>query len=88
MVFAVVFVATASMIGVSFLHDLGWPAKVSLILTVAAVNAFFVAGYLMHLLSEKRLIYTVLGFTVFFFIGLMFLTIWAMNDFPTGTTVH
>ena len=47
-----------------------------------------VAGYLMHLLSEKKLIYTVLMFTVFFVIGLFGLTLWAMTDFPTGTAVH
>ena len=42
----------------------------------------------MHLLSEKKLIYTVLGFTVFFFIGLMGLTLWATNGFPPGTVNH
>jgi hypothetical protein len=55
---------------------------------IASVNAFFVAGFLMHLLSEKKLIYIVLGFTVFFVIGLFALTIWAMNDFPPTTAVH
>ncbi len=43
----------------------GWSAKVAIILAIAAVNAFLVAGYLMHLLSEKNsCIYTVLAFTV------------------------
>jgi len=42
----------------------------------------------MHLLSEKKMVYTVLAFTVFFFAGLMGLTMWAMHDFPTGTAVH
>jgi hypothetical protein len=42
----------------------------------------------MHLLSEKKLIYTILGFTVFFFAGLMALTLYAMNDFPAGTKMH
>jgi caa(3)-type oxidase subunit IV len=88
MVFAVVFLATASMIAVSFSHMGGWPLKVALILAIAAVNAFFVAGYLMHLLTEKKLIYTMLVFTVVLFIGLMGLTVWAMNDFPTGTAIH
>jgi caa(3)-type oxidase subunit IV len=55
--------------------------KVAIILAIAVVNAFLVAGYLMHLLSEKKLIYTVLAFTVFFFIGLMGLTIWATTVF-------
>jgi hypothetical protein len=29
-----------------------------------------------------------LVFTVVVFIGLMGLTVWAMNDFPTGTAIH
>ena len=49
-------------------------------------NAFVVAGFLMHLISEKKMIYTVLAFTVFFVAGLFGLTIYAMKDFPTGTT--
>jgi hypothetical protein len=40
----------------------------------------------MHLISEKKMVYTVLGFTVFFFAGLLALTVWAMHDFPAGTT--
>ncbi len=90
---AVVFVAvlctTASMIATSYAHiGNGWTLKMAMILAIAVVNAFLVAGYLMHLLSEKKMVYTVLLFTVFFFIGLMGLTLWAMNDFPTGTAVH
>jgi hypothetical protein len=88
MVLCVVIAASAMMIWISFLPHYGWPLKVTLILAVAVVNAFFVAGFLMHLLSEKKLVYTVLMFTVGFFIGLMGLTLWAMNDFPTGTAVH
>ena len=88
-VLVVVLCTTTAMIATSFAHiGEGWTLKVALILAIAVVNAFLVAGYLMHLLSEKKLIYTVLIFTVFFFIGLMGLTMWAMNDFPTGTAVH
>lgn len=88
-VFVVVLCTTTAMIATSFAHlGDGWTLKVALILAIAVVNAFLVAGYLMHLLSEKKLIYTVLVFTVFFFIGLMGLTMWAMSDFPTGTAVH
>ena len=88
-IFVVVLCAIGSMIAVSFAHiGEGWTLRVTLILAIATVNAFLVAGYLMHLLSEKKLIYTVLGFTVFFVIGLFGLTLWAMNDFPVGTAVH
>jgi heme/copper-type cytochrome/quinol oxidase subunit 4 len=89
-VFTVVLLATGLMVWTSFLpHDhYSWTFKMSWILVIAAVNAFFVAGFLMHLLSEKKLVYTVLAFTVFFVIGLAGLTLWAMNDFPVGTAVH
>ena len=88
-VFVVVLCTTSAMIATSFAHlGDGWTLKVTLILAIAVVNAFLVAGYLMHLLSEKRLVYTVLGFTVCFFIGLMGLTIWATNGFPPGTVSH
>jgi caa(3)-type oxidase subunit IV len=88
-VFFVVLCTTSGMIATSFAHiGEGWTLKVTLILAIAVVNAFLVAGYLMHLLSEKKLIYTVLAFTVFFAIGLFALTIGATNDFPPGTAVH
>ena len=79
---------TALMIWISFLPHYGWPTKAGLILCVACVNAFLVAGVLMHLLSEKKMIYTLLGFVAVFFAGLMGLTIYAMHDVPVGTTFH
>jgi caa(3)-type oxidase subunit IV len=85
-VFITVLCTTSLMIAVSFLPNFGWPAKVAMILAVACVNAFIVAGFLMHLLSEKKMIYTVLAFTVFFFAGLLGLTIWAMHDMPVGSS--
>lgn len=88
MVFAAVVIAVGLMTYASYLPHFGWPAKVTIILAIAICNAFLVAGFLMHLLTEKKMIYTVLAFTVFFFAGLMGLTVWAMNDFPAGTAVH
>jgi caa(3)-type oxidase subunit IV len=65
-----------------------WPAKVAMILAIACTNALVVAGFLMHLISEKKMIYTLLAFTAFFFTGLIGLTVWAMQDFPAGTVTH
>jgi caa(3)-type oxidase subunit IV len=88
-IFLVILCITSGMIATSFAHiGEGWTLKVALILAIAVVNAFLVAGYLMHLLSEKKLVYTVLSFTVVFFIGLMGLTLWAMSGFPPGTASH
>jgi caa(3)-type oxidase subunit IV len=78
--------ATSLMIVSSYLPHYNWTVKVALILAIACCNAFVVACFLMHLLSEKKAIYTLLAFTVFFFAGLMGLTVYAMQDFPSGTT--
>jgi cation transport ATPase len=88
-IFIAILCAVSLMIWISFLPEhYTWAAKVGMILAVACANAFVVAGFLMHLLSEKKMIYTLLGFTVFFVIGLFVLTICATKDFPTGTTFH
>ncbi|HUA69227.1 MAG TPA: hypothetical protein VMA13_11825 [Candidatus Saccharimonadales bacterium] len=86
-VFIVVLCAVSLMVWVSYLH-FSWAAKVTMILAVACCNAFVVAGFLMHLISEKKMIYTILAFTVFFVVGLMWLTLYAMQDFPSGTVTH
>lgn len=52
---------------------------VAIALFIACVKGFLVAGYFMHLISEKKMIYSILIATVFFFAGLMFLTIWSMD---------
>ena len=44
-------------------------------LIIASVKGFLVAGFFMHLLSEKKVIYGVLILTVIFFIFLMALPI-------------
>lgn len=89
-IFVAVLCAISLMVFISYLPQshYGWTAKVALILCVACVNAFLVAGFLMHLLSEKKLIYTLIGFTAFFFAGLMGLTVYAMQDMPHGTIYH
>ena len=86
-IFIAILCATSLMIWISYLPEhYTWAAKVGMILAVATANAFVVAGFLMHLVSEKKMIYALLAFTVFFVIGLFALTLYAMNDFPTGTT--
>jgi len=68
--------------------DLGHHWNIVLALVIATAKASLVALYFMHLISEKQLIYTVLGFTTFFFLGLMFLTVGAYHDFPALTATH
>jgi len=89
-IFLAILCAVAMMIWISYLPTVqySWAFKAACILLVAACNAFVVAGFLMHLISEKKMIYTLLCFTVFFVIGLFALTFYAMQDFPSGTTMH
>jgi cytochrome c oxidase subunit IV len=68
--------------------DLGHHWNIVLALIIATVKASLVALYFMHLISEKQMIYTVLSFTAFFFVGMMFLTIAAYNDHPVLTTTR
>jgi hypothetical protein len=53
---------------------------------IASGKAFLVCGYFMHLISERKMIYGILAFTAFFFIGLMFLTLWSVGDPPSMVT--
>ena len=65
MVFVALAALTMITVAVSYLHLQGWHA-VAVALAIASVKGFLVAGYFMHLLSEKKLIYAVLLLTLFF----------------------
>ena len=62
--------------------------NIAVALLIACGKAFLVAGYFMHLISERKMIYGLLAFTAFFFLGLMFLTLSAYADFPPLTVTH
>jgi cytochrome c oxidase subunit IV len=86
MIFGIVMIITLMMVGVHYAH-LSVPAGIALTLAAALVNATLVAGYLMHIVSERKLTITVLLFTLFFFVMLFVLTIGARLSVPQGT-VH
>ncbi|HMP83445.1 MAG TPA: cytochrome C oxidase subunit IV family protein [Verrucomicrobiota bacterium] len=68
--------------------DLGHHWNITLALIIATAKASLVALFFMHLISERQMIYIVLAFTTFFFIGLMALTIAAYHDHPATTTLR
>lgn len=86
LVFGVVMLITLMMVGVHYAH-LATATSIALTLAAAAVNATLVAGYLMHIVSEKKFTLTVLLFTMIFFVMLFVLTIGARISVPWGT-VH
>jgi cytochrome c oxidase subunit 4 len=62
--------------------------NIAVALFIAVCKASLVACYFMHLISERKLIYGIMGFTAFFFLGLMALTLYAFGDFPRHTVTH
>ncbi len=60
--------------------DFGSPTiNIVVALIIASVKGFLVVAFFMHLISEKKMIYSILVFTVFFFAALMYLTLWSMH---------
>ena len=74
-VYVTVFLGLAVLTGVTVYacYGLKLPVHTAIIvaLIIASVKGFLVAGFFMHLLSEKKVIYGVLILTVVFFIFLM-----------------
>ncbi len=73
-VFVALMVLTIITVAVSYL-DLSTPMAVTVALFIATIKGALVAGYFMHLLSEKKLIIAVLALTVAFFVVLLALPV-------------
>ena len=69
-VFVALMVLTLVTVAVSYL-DLTTGPAIALALFIATVKGSLVAGYFMHLFSERKLIYGVLLFTVIFFLAVL-----------------
>ena len=85
LVFAALLVGTALTVGMYYIRIPSVAITITVALFIATVKAFLVAGFFMHLISEKKAIYAILATTAFFFVGLAGLTLWSMHDFPFGT---
>jgi cytochrome c oxidase subunit 4 len=79
-VFASLAVLTGLTVGAYYWFHLPIEYAIIVALSIASIKGFLVAGFFMHLLSEKKLIYSVLILTIAFFIFLMILPITAMHS--------
>jgi cytochrome c oxidase subunit 4 len=74
-VYIAVFVGLAVLTGVTvvacYKFKLPVHTAIAVALVIASVKGFLVAGFFMHLLSERKVIYGVLILTVFFFAVLL-----------------
>ena len=87
-IFVALLVGTIVTVGLNYMHFESMTLTISIAMFVATIKAGLVACYFMHLISERKLIYGILAFTVFFFLGLMCLTLWAHADPPLNTIMH
>ncbi len=87
-VFYALIFGTLVTVGASYIPFGNREVNVGVALFIAICKASLVACYFMHLISERKMIYGIMGFTAVFFIGLMFLTVWSFHDFPQHTVVH
>jgi cytochrome c oxidase subunit IV len=75
-------------VGASYIPFGNHAINIAVALAIACGKASLVAGFFMHLISERKLIYGLLAFTACFFLGLMFLTVSAFADLPRLTVTH
>src|SRR5258707_1165147 len=87
-VFYALLFGTLITVGASFIPFGNHAINIAVALVIASGKAFLVCGYFMHLISEKKMIYGILSFTAFFFVGLMFLILWSYADFPKLPGAH
>jgi cytochrome c oxidase subunit 4 len=82
-VFAALMVLTLVTVGIYYIH-LPVAAAIALALFVATVKASLVACFFMHLISEKKLIHSLLILTFAFFLVLLFTPVIAalVDDHP------
>ena len=78
-VFIALLAGTVLTVWASFIQFPSAEINIAVALTIATVKAFLVVAYFMHLISERKMIFLVMGFTAFFFAALMGLTIWSLQ---------
>src|SRR5947208_10917730 len=79
MVFGALMVLTLITVGVSYLH-LPTREQIFVALAIATIKGSLVALFFMHLIDERKLIYSVLTLTVVLFIFLMFVPLATILD--------
>ena len=85
LIFALLLVGTIVTVLLRNVHFPAFWMTVAVALFVATIKATLVACYFMHLISERKAIYSTLIVTVFFFASMMFLILYTRTDVPLNT---
>lgn len=89
-VFVALGVLTAVTVGVSYIHLADFRMAIGLAMLVALVKGTLVAGYFMHLFSERKIIFATLILCAVFFVTLLALPAFTTHEnrtVPNVTTV-
>jgi cytochrome c oxidase subunit IV len=87
-VFVALLVFTIITVAVSYFHfgaEDSHVGNVTVALIIAGFKAFLVGAFFMHLSSEKRSIYMLLGITTVFFLGMVLLIAYGYSNTPDLT---
>jgi len=84
-IFVALLLGTALTVGLYYVHFNSMAVTITIALFVASVKATLVACYFMHLISERKAIYSTLAITGFFFAAMLYLFIWSRHSVPAGT---
>ena len=71
---------TVITVAANFMLHLSVGATIALALFIASIKGSLVACYFMHLISERKLIYWVLAFTVINFFGMLLIPLLTESD--------
>lgn len=82
-VFTALLILTVVTVGISYLK-FGLAAAIIVALTIALIKGSLVTCFFMHLISERKLVYVILGFVVFFFLCMMLLIYASYFNLPEG----
>ena len=84
-VFLALLVGTVLTVMMWKVHFDSQAVTIAIALFIATVKAALVAGFFMHLISERKAIYAVMLATVFFFAAMMYLILWHRADIPSNS---
>jgi|KBSSwiStaDraftv2_1062776.scaffolds.fasta_scaffold328214_4 cytochrome c oxidase subunit 4 len=84
-IFAALLAGTIITVWLRSIHFENFAITVAIALFVATIKASLVAGFFMHLISERKAIYAMLTSTAFFFAAMMYLIIWSRGQLPMGS---
>ncbi len=82
-IFIALLVGTVITVGLYYVHFHSIALTIAVALVIATIKSSLVAGFFMHLISEKKTIYSIMAVAGFFFLALMALFILSLFDTPT-----